>query len=375
MRSYKGFIGIVFVITGLLWFGTKFSLEAGSVKSPGKKVLRQAWQVIQESLTNNDSKIREEAVKALAYIDNKYAVNSLVSSLEDESDYVKIWAAQSLAKKGSSAGKDALLSILLSNGDKGADKAGSLGALMKLKALARGRVRGEAAKVLGTIGDRDLIPVLKRTKRDSDGRVRDGAAIALARMGDKSETIVFASALKDSDKGIRLAAVEALAAIADPSTVKPLLPLLADEEEDIRNVTARALGSIKAREAAEPLSRRLTDPSGLVRESSAWALGEIGEPKKIPYVKASLSDPNVFVKLSAAIALGKMNDHAGLASCEEALSSNDLDARFIAARALGFILSRNSQSLAIKTLNDGNQKVRLGAAISIFRFHEESKRN
>jgi HEAT repeat protein len=46
-----------------------------------------------------------------------------------------------------------------------------------------------------------------------------------------------------------------------------------------------------------------------------------------------------------------------------------LDSRVRAANALGVIDDDSAKDLATKTLSDGNLKVRLGAAVSLFRLN------
>ena len=64
-----------------------------------KKVLRKAWSVVRESLTSEDSQVREMAVQGLEFIEGDQVVNALKSSLDDQSEYVQIWAARSLARE------------------------------------------------------------------------------------------------------------------------------------------------------------------------------------------------------------------------------------------------------------------------------------
>lgn len=362
-RSKPSF-GLSLLLAGLFVFSPFIASFARDIS---RKVESRAWTVLREALTSADSVTREKAVQALEFIPGEQAEKTLMSALRDESDYVRIWAARSLIRRGNPAGKEALLSILLTVPQGSADASGPLAALLRMRALAQGRLRGEAAKVLGLFNDPSLAPVLRNAKRDNDGRVRDGAAVGLALQGDTSEGIVFASAIKDKDKGVRLAAAEALEAMGDPRFAAAVQSLLDDPEPEIRNTAVRALGRMKAKDAAAGIAARLTDESGLVRESAAWALGEIGARERIPVLKASLSDPNAHVRVAAAEALGKLGDASGLPKIEGAIASNDLDARVKAAWALGAIDSPAAQALSVKTLDDGYLRVRLGAAVSLLK--------
>jgi HEAT repeat protein len=364
--SLRGFLSLFIFGVAILVVSLSYAELAN------KKILKKAWSVVRESLTNEDSQIREMVVQGLEYIDDPQTINALKSSLEDQSEYVQIWSARSLAKKGDFSGKNTLLSIVKSQPSKSSTATGPLAALARMQALARGRVRGEAATILGLFtNDPEVKTVLKGLKVDSDGRVRDGAAVALSLLGDKSEAVVFASALKDEDKGIRLAAAEALAAIKSPATESALLGVLFDPDEGVRSASARALGGIKSTEAVASLKKLTEDPSGKGKESAVWALGEIGSPQAESSLRSALNDPNIYVTITAAEALGKIGNNSGLGVLEGALNSNDIDARTKAASALYAISDRKTEALASKTLDDGNVKVRLGAALSLFRLDQK----
>ena len=84
----------------------------------------------------------------------------------------------------------------------------------------------------------------------------------------------------------------------------------------------------------------------------------------------NLSDPEAVDGLipRAVEALGKLDDPEGFPEVEAALNSNEMDTRNHAAAALGAIRTPAAEALAMKTLDDGNLRVRLGAAISLFRM-------
>lgn len=359
-------MGWAFVLIG------SFAISLWADNVPTRSVKR-AWEITREALTSSDSVVREQAVQGLEFVEGEAADRGLHSALSDESDYVRIRAARVLARRGDNSGKQAMLTLLTTTAEIPKNDNSPLSALLKMKALALGRVRGEAAKVLGLMGDRDVVPTLKIAKRDNDGRVRDGAAVALARLGDVSEEYVFASALKENDRGVRLAAVEALGDIGDAKSAHPVSLLLDDAEEEVRAAACKSLGQMHAIDYADPVKKLLMDTSGMVRENAARALGEMGAVSAIPVLKTTLQDTNVYNQLAAAEALAKMKDPSGLSVVETALDSNDVDNRVKAAGIFGFFADRAAQSLAIKTLDDGNIRVRLGAALGLLRMDQRKK--
>src|SRR4051812_43177668 len=95
----------LFFFLPLFFLMTFFTFKAFAAKTPNKKSLQtSAWSVVREGLTSDDSAVREQAVQALEYINNDQVTNALLSSLKDESEWVQIWAARALIKKGNPAG-------------------------------------------------------------------------------------------------------------------------------------------------------------------------------------------------------------------------------------------------------------------------------
>src|SRR5688572_14339310 len=91
---------------------------AVAIAASGKKVLSQAWGVIQQALASPDSGLRELAVQSLDQVKGPEAEEALLSALLDDSEYVRIWAAKGLAKRGNYAGREKLVGILLTSSEK-----------------------------------------------------------------------------------------------------------------------------------------------------------------------------------------------------------------------------------------------------------------
>jgi HEAT repeat protein len=80
---------------------------------------------------------------------------------------------------------------------------------------------------------------------------------------------------------IRAQAARALGEIGEPETVQPLLGALDDESGLVRCSAARALGAIGDDRAAEPLITALQDRDGAVRREAVRALGRIGSSQAV----------------------------------------------------------------------------------------------
>ena len=136
--------------------------------------------------------------------------------------------------------------------------------------------RTNAAWALGAMGNRQAVPLLSKTLRDSEPAVRKRGAWALGAL-DASEAVpALVEALKDSDAGVREQVAWALGAIGDRRAVEGLMAALGDSAPGVRKQAAWALGAIGDSRAVNALTKSLKDPDAGVRKQAAWALGAIG---------------------------------------------------------------------------------------------------
>ena len=136
--------------------------------------------------------------------------------------------------------------------------------------------RKNAAWALGALGNRDAVPLLTRTLRDTEAPVRRGGAWALGALDSSEAVTALVEALKDSDAGVREQVAWALGAIGDRRAVDGLIGALSDAAAGVRRQAAWALGSLGDRRAVTALTKGLKDSDAGVRKQSAWALGAIG---------------------------------------------------------------------------------------------------
>ena len=93
---------------------------------------------------------------------------------------MKISAAVALVKLGDRSGLEEIRKILknvpkLSENPKPFER---------VRAIAKGTVRAQAARELGNLKDSASVPLLKSMVNDEDGRVADACLVALARLGE-----------------------------------------------------------------------------------------------------------------------------------------------------------------------------------------------
>lgn len=136
--------------------------------------------------------------------------------------------------------------------------------------------RANAAWALGAMRNRQAVPLLSRTLRDTESAVRARGAWALGALDAKEAVPALVEALKDSDAGVREQVAWALGAIDDRRAVDGLIGALNDSAASVRKQAAWALGAIGDSRAVSALVKSLKDPDAGVRKQAAWALGSIG---------------------------------------------------------------------------------------------------
>lgn len=164
---------------------------------------KEAGRALIAALKDDETGVREDAAGALGKIAEANpgdaeiieAVPALIVALNDESNEVGENAAEALRKIGVSA----------------------IPALSEALKDANGLTRGNAALMLGEIGDASAVPVLIETLKDRDEFVRANAVFALGKIGDASAVPALIEALKDRD--MRYEAVEALGKIAEKTEI------------------------------------------------------------------------------------------------------------------------------------------------------------
>ena len=166
------------------------------------------------------------------------------------------------------------------------------------------KVRQEAAKALGDIGDPSAIEPLITALKDEDKYVRIKAAEALGKIGTPYAIEPLITALKDEDKYVRGEVAEALVKIGKP-VVEPLINVLRNEDSGVQWGAAEALVKI-GKPAVEPLINVLRNEDSGVQWRAAEALGEIGDTLAINPLINVLRNNNSYVQESAAEALDKL---------------------------------------------------------------------
>lgn len=182
-------------------------------------------------------------------------INSLIETLGDEDELVRIQASESLEVIGVPAVEPLIAALNSPNKN----------------------IRRYSARVLGELGDERAIEPLILNLRDGNKWVRRETSGALSKMGEPA-TVPLIQLLEDPDWKVRGAAAWALGRIGSKEAVEPLIKsLLEDENGFVRSGAANALGNIADERAVEPLKKATKDESSYVRKVSEKYLEKWGE--------------------------------------------------------------------------------------------------
>jgi len=151
--------------------------------------------------------------------------------------------------------------------------------MVKFLGGERHEVRSRIAILLTSLGKQSLEPLISELQGPNpNGRVRQQAAEILGVLGDSSAGSILIDALRDNDRNVVVAAVQALGRLKIQEAVEPILSTYRQYPES-GPIFADALGLIADSRAVPFLITRLAMASGLETYAIVEALGEIGHPQ------------------------------------------------------------------------------------------------
>lgn len=138
-------------------------------------------------------------------------------------------------------------------------------------------IRGEAADLLGVLGDRKAVPHMIAALADTNSLTRSDVAYALGKVGDPSVIPVLCNALKDPSVHVRMSAI-------------------------------KGLQLLEARTACPEIIALLKDPSPDVIRSAISALGELGDESEIPLLAPFVHDTRSTIADVAVLAIARLSE-------------------------------------------------------------------
>ena len=242
-------------------------------------------------LRDKDPLVRRQAARALGEIGRRrkmraLAIGPLVDALKDEDSRVRANAVDALAnlKHGPAA------ALLL---DCCEDKSA--------------RVRRQAAEALGVLRAAEAVPKLADLLGDADAYVRLAAVESLGDLQARDRVAEIKVLLSDPERRVRGRAAEALGKLDARDAAGAIAALLGDDDREIWGKVVRALGDLDARAAGTSIVKTLKDMDRQTRRDAAWAVGRLDVREAIPGLLDLLDDGDVEVQREAMAALGALN--------------------------------------------------------------------
>ncbi len=168
-----------------------------------------------------------------------------------------------------------------------------------IRALEDERVRTEAARALGDIGDTRAVRPLVAALRDAEAPVREEAARALGRLKDPSAAGALAAALADDAWRVRDAAATALRALGSRDAVPPLREFLIAAPTDVRVLALRTIAAIDGEAGLSLALESVAAGDPELCEAALELISEHAPSAAGPHLLASLEHRNLRIRQKA----------------------------------------------------------------------------
>jgi HEAT repeat protein len=199
-------------------------------------------------------------------------------------------------------------------------------------------VRLEAARVLASWEQDDIVEALCAALLDADDEVRDAAAQSLTELKDPASGRVLRSWVEHPEPFVRSAVLRALRELRFADAFDPALQALVDATPGVRLEAVAVLGWLKDARALAPLAAVATaDGDTEVRRAAVGSLGfaPVTHDVAIAALLHALHDAVWQVREEAATTLGKLRAQVAREPLVAALDDDYWQVRLRAVRALG----------------------------------------
>ena len=227
------------------------------------------------------------AIKALGGLEDHRAVALLKQQVEEGLPDIQLAASQALSQIGCSAwGRCCALKVLGEVGDQDI-----VPEILPSLGDDSDNVRFEAARALGKLGGAEAVKHLLRLARKDPCDFLRREAVRVLRTAGQGQAAVLDMArrsLRDPSRDVRVQAARLLEGYQDPRSIAPLLKAMADPHWSVRESAEMALLNFGSK-ALEPLLGALKSPSWTTRFRAARLLGEMGDPQAVPALEHALA--------------------------------------------------------------------------------------
>ncbi len=138
-------------------------------------------------------------------------------------------------------------------------------------------IRGEAAGLLGVLGDRKAVPHLIAALADTNSLTRSDVAHALGKVGDPSAIPVLCNALKDPSVHVRMSAIKGLRLLEARTACPEIIALLKDRSPDVIRSAISALGKLGDKSEISLLVPFVHDTRSTIAGAAVFAIARLSE--------------------------------------------------------------------------------------------------
>jgi HEAT repeat protein len=183
------------------------------------------------------------------------------------------------------------------------------------------KVRSHVAYILGELGDRSAVGMLREAARSSLPRalpsevriLRLQLAEARVKLGDETAIAEIRATLypaRPEDLEVTALAVQVIGTTQDKGAMDQLIFITARRNEqgqlfpaEIRLAAAGAVAELGNSKGGFIAEEYITNPAETLRAQAAYVLGQTGRPEHLPTLERLLDDPDARVRVSAAAAI------------------------------------------------------------------------
>ena len=230
-----------------------------------------------KKLKDKEEIVRLEAIKTLGKMEIKEVIDYLKPSLKDSSPAVRLETVKIISEFTT----DETLSELQKVFKKESDPLVKEQIIMALKNFQQPScvkllkeslediepsIRKSAVQSLGAIGDKTVIPELKKVfQKEINSEVKSEIMLALAKLGAKEMIPEFMNKLSDPLKEISSTAKKTLDILIEKSDGNYLVACIQSDNKDIRNYCLNALKTLKPEESVPEMFRIIKTIKGTTR--------------------------------------------------------------------------------------------------------------
>ncbi len=259
--------------------------------------------------------VRRALMRSLARRGDAAGVPALIEALSSRDGRDVVPAAEALGAIGSDAAIHALIEGLevgrtATAAGQGLARIGVRAAPPLIQALHEPAARLDAARVLGSLGEREATPALVELLHDQRSEVRQAAVVALRRIDDARAAPAVAAMLSDPFSPIVVSALGTLARIGGPAQREAVRRWVTQGPPAVRRAALGALLAIAPEKGAQELARILgAGDQGLSPWAAQLAL-ECTHPAVVPVLYGLLKEGTLAD--AAASALAEVDDGRGV---------------------------------------------------------------